>query len=147
MKKKLPENKDELTSILETIDKVFSELKKPSTAQGILKCASILSTVMYNLGALYAQAYEEANVSERVYKEKIDDRVLEMRMSSDKTVAEIEARARLDAKELIHEWLVKDALSNKLRTIRTDVDRKISVIQSYASELRSQKTYRANTQQ
>lgn len=110
--------------------------------QLVLECANSLSTLMFNLAPLYIASQEESIRAEKEYKDFIDEMVLELRESSDSTVAEAEAKARMKGKEMYSNVVTKQMIAKKLSMLREDIDRKISLLQSWSSELRSQRTFR-----
>lgn len=131
----------DITKILEALDKAKHD------PQFALQCANSLSTLMFNLSPMCVTAQEDANRADRAYKDLLDSELIRMRGEGDKTVAESEAIARRKGKALFEEYLIKQSMAQKLKMLREDIDRRISLLQSWASELRSQKVFRGSLSQ
>ena len=134
---------EHLDTILKQTDLIFKNIStNVNNAQSLLENANRLSTIMYNIAELWVAAKSESDNAKLLHEDKYDTVFLEYKAkekTSDKTS---EAMARIECREMYKDWLTKDTLSRKLYLLRVDIDRKSSVIQSYAAELRSQLTYR-----
>lgn len=130
---------NELITILEQIDTVFKNIQSHRhDATLLLQDANSLSTLTYNLGKLYIDAKEQATDAEARYKDMVDDEYIELLKEDGMTQGKAEILAKRDCREQRDEMLKYQRLTNKLQIYRRDVETKISILQSYASELRSQ---------
>ena len=134
-----------LEDILNKIDVVFRRISEHKMSTDLLLGdANSLSTLMYNLGDLWVAAREDADRAETKYKDAVEDRFIEL-IREGETQGKAEVYAKHDNRELRDDHLNKLQLEQKLNILRRDVDKKISVLQSYASELRSQRSFREIT--
>lgn len=131
-----------LDTVLKQLDALYKRIQvNKANPTGLLEDANGLATLMYNLGEFWVATKEDANRAEVAYKDAVDDEFLFLVGQGEKQgTAEVKAKQKY--RELRSTLLTLQALENKLSTLRRDVDKKISVIQSYASELRAQSTYR-----
>lgn len=124
------------------IRQVFADIAKHGQANdglGLLRSANQLITLRYNLADAWVTAKSYANSMEADYKNKFDKRFLELR-GEGKTIDEAKAQARM---ELSPDWvayLEAEREKDKLTCLRDDIAEKVSIIQSFAAELRVQKT-------
>lgn len=127
--------------ILEQIKIVFVEINrasKVSDSATLLACANKLATLRYNLSNFWVNAKENADKLEADYKDKVANRVLELRKEK-KTIEESKAKARIEMSPDYMAYLEADKERLRLQTLRDDLVTKISLIQSFCSEIRSQK--------
>lgn len=128
-----------LDTILKQIDLVFKDIEqKRESAQGLLENANRLSTIMYNLSDLWVTAKTNSDTAKLSYDEKFDEVFFEQKTQHKVSDETAKAVARIESREFYSSYLTKEHLQRKLFALRSDIDRKISVIQSYAAELRSQ---------
>lgn len=129
--------------IISQIRVVFRQINSDGRSQntiGLLECANKLASLRYNLADLWVDAKLTAEQQEADYKNKVDQRFMGLRIKG-KTIEEAKAQARQEYSVDYSAFLQADREKNKLAALRDDLATKISVLQSYASELRSQKNF------
>jgi hypothetical protein len=129
--------------ILKMVDQVFvriSEHKDDPTK--LLLDANSLSTLMYNLGDLWVMAKQDVNLAEAEYKDNVDDTYLLLLKDDDMTQGKAEVIAKKEHRDMRYSLLKATHREMVLSTLRRDMEKKISVLQSYASEVRARMTFR-----
>ncbi len=128
-----------LPELLTMIDDTFASINTHrEDANGLLMDANRLSTIMYNLAPLWVEARSRANTLEASFKDKIDESYLRLKRDSEVTDQMAQSESRHEHREVRQSWIDAKRMEHTLSTLREDVDRKVSVIQSYARELSSQ---------
>ena len=130
-----------LEEILNLVDYTFDKIQQDKQdPQRLLGHANTLSTLMYNVAPLYVSAREESIRAEAQYKDKVDDSFMKYKRNVEKyTVDEAMSLAKKEHRELRDEWITNRTLEHKLGLLREDISRKVSLLQSYAAELRAEK--------
>ena len=127
--------------IIAQIKIIFEQINEAGQAQNsaeLLIGANKLATARYNLSPLWIGAKEQADKIEADYKDKVAARMLELRAEK-KTIEEAKNQARIECSPDYHSFLQADKERLELQTLRDDLATKISLIQSMASELRTQR--------
>lgn len=130
-----------MDKILKMIDEVFKSINEHNKAQdsvGLLEDANRLSSLRYNLANYWVEAKLKAEQLEEDYKNKVASRLIELRKEK-KTIDEAKAEARIENSPDYCAFLEAEKEKNKLTALRDDLATKVSVLQSYSSELRAQR--------
>lgn len=133
--------KEEIINQIKTVFEQINLQGKSQDSIGLLESANQLSTLRYNLSDLWIRARENAEILEADYKVKIDKEMLKLRKQG-KTIEEAKAKARMNYSVDYYAYIEAESDKNRLAALRDDLSVKISLIQSYASELRSSKNFK-----
>lgn len=125
-----------LQQLKQQIDEVFKAISTQSgNPVALLESANKLLTINYNLGKLYTDTFQEAQLAEVEYKRALDRAFLTYRQAK-QPIEEAKAHARLDVDQVP---LIKlEVTVKELGNLRKDLSDKVSVIQSYCSHFKSQ---------
>ncbi len=131
-------NKEEILKLIRLTLEEQSLAGKNSDTEGLLLAGNKLSTLRFNLSDLWVEARGVYQEREAFYKERLDKAFLDLRKDG-KTIEECKAQARQEYNGNLTELIKKEKEMNQLKALREDVAIKISNIQSFSSELRSQR--------
>ena len=136
----------QLTEILRQVDEVFADIQQDRhEPKKLLIDANRLSTLMYNIAPLYVDERSITDMLEVRYKNEVNETYMELKKEK-YTDSESKVRAELENIEIKREWLLHRKYEMRLSLLRQDIDRKISVIQSYAREVSAEKNQRMKLQ-
>lgn len=128
-----------LDTILRQIDAVYQRVGNHKlNSDLLLQDASSLATLLYNLGDYWVMARQAADSAESAYRDAVDDRFLALLKGGEKQ-GKAEVQAKAENRELRDEGLTKRQMEVKLNTLRRDIERKISILQSFSAELRTRR--------
>lgn len=133
-----------LKTILNQIDQVMKDIAVHGNAQdtvALLRDANVLSTIRFSLGDMYAEAKQLAEVSKNNYDVTLNSEYLAFKQEP-MTDAMAKAKAKEKGMKLYIEYLKHEHTKTLLKVKRDDLAEKISLLQSFASELRSQRNYK-----
>ena len=133
---------NDLKTILLQIDTVFKKISESQQMPDkLLLHANQLSSLKYNLGDLYINARADSKASEAQLDFEFSGSFMKYKKegNSDATARTL---AKIDCRDRQVEYLDLERLTTTLWIKREDVAEKISVLQSYARELRDQKSYK-----
>lgn len=121
------------------INKVFKIIEVQSgDPVALLESANQLTTYNYNLAIHYIALLQEATNMEQQYKRDFDKSFLSYRKLG-KTIEDAKANARLENATLEHRKNKAEIDSKELSLLRVHLRDKVSVIQSYCSNLKDQR--------
>lgn len=131
-----------MEEILRQIDEAMASVKENTgNPTRLLEIANTLSTLTYNLSPIVADAISESNLAEAQWKDAEQDAYLAL-VKNGTSQGTASIQAKVDTRIQRDTALAKESLVVKLRLLREDVGRKISLLQSYASDQRSQRDFR-----
>lgn len=128
-------------TIIQQIHQTLKEQQEAGASlntENLLLAGNKLSTLRFNLSDLWVEAREDYQQTEAYYKSNLDQGLIEAR-DTGLTIEECKALARQESKEALIIVIQKEKEMNQLKCMREDVAIKISNIQSFSSELRSQR--------
>lgn len=130
-----------LEPILSQITQVFAAINQDHEDPiKLLEHGNRLTTILYSLGDLWVNARADADHKATQYRDALDDTFLELKREG-YTIEEAKALARKKHRDLLAESEEAATLALKLGTLRDSVSKKVSLLQSYAAELRSERTF------
>jgi hypothetical protein len=136
------ENSTYLTTILLQVDKVFASIKShPNDSTRLLMDANNLTTLLFNVAPLYVDERSATDALEVEWKNAVNETYLGYKKQK-YTDGESRIRAELENIEMKRKYLKHKKLSERLGFLRKDMENKVSVLQSFSRELRSEKTGR-----
>ena len=133
---------DYLTTVLLQVDKVFASIKShPNDPTRLLMDANNLTTLMFNIAPAYVDERSATDALEVEWKNAVNETYLELKKEK-YTDTESKIRAELENIQMKRDWLKHKRMENRLKLLRDDMSSKISILQSFSRELRSEKTGR-----